>query len=82
MVQCEEINRAAKQAVLVSYKALRWDEVTKQMVLQWSPMTTGLKVTHRQERKEGGKDSRVKFNWAIISFGLFLLHPAFHPSFL
>lgn len=43
-------------------------------------MTTGLKVTHKQEGKEGGKDNRVKFNRAIILFGLIPLHPAFHTS--
>lgn len=45
-----------------------------------SPVTTGLKVTHKQEGKEGGKDNRVKFNCAIILFGLIPLHPAFHIS--
>ena len=43
-------------------------------------MTTGLKVTHKQEGKEGGKDSRLKFNGAIIFFGLFPFHPVFHTS--
>lgn len=50
------------------------------MVLQRSRMTTGLKVTRRQEGKEGGKDSRVKFNRAIIFFGLFSFHTAFYAS--
>lgn len=54
------------------------DEVTKQMALQGSRMTTGLKVTHKQEGKEGGKDSQVKCNRAIIFFGSFLFHPAFY----
>lgn len=43
-------------------------------------MTTGLKVIRRQERKEGGKDSRVKFNRAIIFFGLLPFHTAFYAS--
>lgn len=41
-------------------------------------MTTGLTATHKQEGKDEGKESRVKFNLAIIFFGSFPFQPALH----